>query len=777
MNKITTNTACTCCEQDTLLRIVAGNDFSLRLTLTYKDEGTTKQYDLSDAEDLIVNVVTPDGDRIELDSIIDANSRITTIVDAQQLNSYINYGIEVIWHSETGDKRAAAPNLFTFVNSSQEANDAQDVIIEGPYDYNLEIRSDIAYVTLGEIPDIDLSLYVTQSQLNNTLSSYVTSEDLSKQSYVTKDYLSEQAYITIEDVSKQSYVTKDYLSEQAYITIEDVSKQSYVTKDYLSEQAYITIEDVPAPDLSLYYTKSEIDNTLESYVTDTDFSTSIAPINSDILSLTTRVTTLENNPQVPDNVVTSDDANEIVCLTQEEYNALEEAQTLDPNVFYYITDATSNYVTNSSLNSSLSNYATKNYVNTAVSQVKPDTTNLVTINTTQTISGTKMFTAESKFGMASINNNSTWMNFDLAQGIYKSSLFVRPTALQMITGEILAPNSSAASSSTSDGNLFNTEANVIKFRKIDSNSGGGLINSISELARIDSNGIYEGDTLLSDKYAKITNVPTATSQLTNDSGFITINDVSQVTGVTGADWDNTNEAIAKELVNNRTEHLSINDKFNDYYTKTETDTNFVTKTDANNSFVTKTDADANFVTKTDANNNFVTKTDADANYVKKTDADANFVTKADSENSLEAITKELVNNRAEHLSINDKFNDYYTKTNVDTNFVTKTDANNSFVTKTDADANFVTNTDANNNFVTKTDANNNFVTKTDAENNLVTKTDSENSLEAITATFVHLKTTIDSEYVSSSSVKNIWKGSQSDYDQLIPDENTLYIII
>ena len=604
-------------------------------------------------------------------------------------------------------------------------------------------------------------MYVTQSQLNNTLSSYVT-----------KDYLSEQ-----------SYVTKDYLSEQSYVTSEVLSEQSYVTKDYLSEQAYITIEDVPAPDLSLYYTKSEIDNTLESYVTDTDFSISIAPINSDILSLTTRVTTLENNPQVPDNVVTSDDANEIICLTQEEYDALEEAQTLDPNVFYYITDATSNYVTNSSLASSLSNYATKNYVDTAVSKVQPDTTNLVTINTAQTISGEKKFTAESKFGMASINNNSTWMNTDLAQGIYKSSLFVRPTALQMITGEILAPNSSAASSSTSDGNLFNTEANVIKFRKIDSNSGGGLIKSISELARIDSNGIYEGDTLLSDKYAKITDVPTATSQLTNDSGFITINDVSQVTGVTGADWDNTNEAIAKELANNRTEHLSINDKFNDYYTKTDSDTNFVTKTDANNSFVTKTDADANFVTKTDANSLFVTKTDADANFVTKTDADANFVTKTEADTNFVTKTEADIN----FVTKTDADANFVTKTEANNSFVTKTDANNSFVTKTDADANFVTKTDANNSFVTKTEANSsfvtkteadtNFVTKTDAENNLVTKTDSENSLEAITATFVHLKTTIDSGFVSSSSVKNIWTGSQSDYDQLTPDENTLYIII
>ena len=641
MNKITTNTACTCCEQDTLLRIVAGNDFSLRLTLTYKEDDTTKQYDLSDVEDLIVNVVTPDGDRIELDSIIDANSRITAIVDAQQLNSYINYGIEVIWHSDTGDKRAAAPNLFTFVNSSQEANDAQDVIIEGPYDYNLEIRSDIAYVTLGEIPDIDLSLYVTQSQLNDTLSSYVTSEVL--------------------------------------------SKQSYVTKDYLSEQAYITIEDVPAPDLSLYYTKSEIDNTLESYVTDTDFSIGIAPINSDILSLTTRVTTLENNPQVPDNVVTSDDANEIVCLTQEEYNALEEAQTLDPNVFYYITDATSNYVTNSSLNASLSNYATKNYVNTAVSQVKPDTTNLVTINTTQTISGAKTFTAENKwthesrFGHFNIPNNTSLMNTDIAQGVNKSGMFVRPQLLQGFIGQVLAPMNNYTNSSSGQ---FDIHQGVIKFQTVDSISGQQP-GSLTTLAKIDNIGIYEGDTLLSDKYAKITNVPTATSQLTNDSGFITINDVSQVTGVTGADWDNTNEAITKELVNNRAEHLSINAKFNDYYNKRETDINFVTKTSANEAFVGKTYADENFVTKTDANNNFVKKTDADANYVKKTDADANFVT----------------------------------------------------------------------------------------------KTDSENSLEAITATFVQLKTTIDSEYVSSSSVKNIWKGSQSDYDQLTPDENTLYIII
>ena len=527
------------------------------------------------------------------------------------------------------------------------------------------------------------------------------------------------------------------------------------------------------------------------------------------MSLTTRVTTLENNPQVPDNVVTSDDGNEIICLTQEEYNALEEAQTLDPNVFYYITDATSNYVTNSSLNASLLNYATKNYVDTAVSHVTPDTTNLVTINTAQTISGSKTFTAENKwthesrFGHFNIPNNTSLMNTDIAQGVNKSGMFVRPQLLQGFIGQVLAPMNNYTNSSSGQ---FDIQQGVIKFQKVDSISGQQP-GSLTTLAKIDNSGIYEGDTLLSDKYAKITNVPTLTSQLTNDSGFITINDVSQVTGVTGADWDNTNEAITKELVNNRAEHLSINDKFNDYYTKTETDTNFVTKTDANNSFVTKTDANNSFVTKTDVDANYVKKTDADANYVKKTDADANFVTKTDADANF--VTKTDANNSfvtktdadANFVTKTDANNSFVTKTDADANFVTKTEANNSFVTKTDANSSFVTKTDANNNFVTKTEADANFVTKTDAENNLVTKADSENSLEAITKEIVnnrsdHLSINdkfsdyytktetdtnfvkkTDSGFVSSSSVKNIWKGSQSDYDQLTPDENTLYIII
>ena len=58
-------------------------------------------------------------------------------------------------------------------------------------------------------------------------------------------------------------------------------------------------------------------------------------------------------------------------------------------------------------------------------------------------------------------------------------------------------------------------------------------------------------------------------------------------GVSQEDWDNSNEAIAKEFVNNRLEHLSINDKFNYYYTKTQTDNKYATLGWTGNNFVTK----------------------------------------------------------------------------------------------------------------------------------------------------------------------------------------------
>ena len=601
-------------KKSNVLRICAGNDFSILVQVTeYNTEtGAWVNYDLSAVSDVHMCLIADNGKRINLPVTVNSNGTASAPIQAAYLQK-TTYGVELTWLNENLNRRTYAPCLLQIVTSTAEStSNIAEYDSNDAYHFNIKMEADVAILSIGKISDEyiteselekELENYTTNSSLETTLENYTTNASLETtlENYTTNASLETTLENYTTNASLESKL-KDYAtvsSLENYVTNSslETTLNNFATKQYVdNELANI--------DLSEYYTKSQIDNTLSDYVTntslnstlndyatvsslndyvtntslnstlseyvtDSELNTSLNPITSDITSLDDRVTTLENNPSVPSNVVTSDDANEIVCLTQEEYDALEQSDTLDPKVFYYITDATSNYVTNSSLTTTLTNYATKNYVDTAVSQVQPDTSNLVTISSSQTISGQKTFTGESKFGMSNINNNSTWMNTDLIYGVYKSSSFVRPTALQMVTGEIVAPTESATSSSTSDGNLFNTEANVIKFRKIDSTSGNGLITSISELARIDSNGIYEGDTLLSDKYALKSEIPTS--------------------GVSEQDWDNSNEAIAKEFVNNRLEHLSINDKFNDYYTKTVADIRYATLGWTSNNFVTKKD--------------------------------------------------------------------------------------------------------------------------------------------------------------------------------------------
>ena len=580
-------------KKSNVLRICAGNDFSILVQITeYNTEtGAWVNYDLSAVSDVHMCLIADNGKRINLPVTVNSNGTASAPIQAAYLQK-TTYGVELTWLNEKLNRRTYAPCLLQIVTSTAEStSNIAEYDSNDAYHFNIKMEADVAILSIGKISDEyiteselekELENYTTNVSLETTLENYTTNASLETtlENYTTNASLE----TTLENYTTNSsletklndYATKQYVdNELANIDLSeyytksevDTTLNNYVTNTSLNSTLndYATVSS-----LNDYVTNTSLNSTLNDYVTDSDLNTSLNPITSNITSLDNRVTTLENNPSVPSNVVTSDAANEIVCLTQSEYDALEQSETLDPKVFYYITDATSNYVTNSSLTTTLKNYATKNYVDTAVSQVKPDTSNLVTISSSQIISGEKSFTAESKFGMSMINNNSTWMNTDLAQGIYKSSMFVRPTAIQMITGEIVAPNSSAISSSASDGNLFNTEANVIKFRKVDSNSGGGLIYSISELARIDSNGIYEGDTLLSDKYALKSEIPTSL-------------------GLSEEDWDNSNEAIAKEFVNNRLEHLSINDKFNDYYTKTQTDNKYATKSWTSNNFVTKKD--------------------------------------------------------------------------------------------------------------------------------------------------------------------------------------------
>ena len=539
MNKITTNTTCACCDTDTILKIVAGNDFSLRITLTYKEDDVTQQYDLSNVEDLDVYVVSPTGQRIHTDSHIDEYSRITAVIDAQRFDTYTPYDLEVVWRDEPYDKRALAPHLLTFVNSSREANDAQEVITDGPYDYNLEILSDIALVTIGEMPDI----YITQQELDDTLTSYVTNStlDTTLSSYINKDTLDTtlDAYATIQyvddalsNIDLQDYYTKsdidttlssygrslygkgwkitsnlDYmLSYQVQLKNDDnVVSEVWIPAhnkkkntdnewdtsfwsglirrdDYLS---MINGLDTLSTIQSDYINNDTLNTTLSSYVKDSE----LTPIQNDITSLDGRVTTLENNPAVPSNVVTCDDATYIYMLTQSEYDTLEQGGQLDAETFYYITDTTNNYLKRADADTLLLSYVKQADLDTTLtSYVKQDD-----LDTT----------------LSSYVKNSD-LDVTLTSYVKDTEL---TTALTPIQNDI----------SSLDGRVTTLE------------QSGGL------------------------------------------------------SGVSEEDWDNSNEAIAYELTNNRLEHQTFSNNFSYYYTKTEADGRYATQSWANGKFVTQAD--------------------------------------------------------------------------------------------------------------------------------------------------------------------------------------------
>ena len=215
-------------------------------------------------------------------------------------------------------------------------------------------------------------------------------------------------------------------------------------------------------------------------------------------------------------------------------------------------------------------------------------------------------------------------------------------------------------------------------------------------------------------------------------------------GVSQEDWDNSNEAIAKEFVNNRLEHLSINDKFNDYYTKTQTDSRYATQSWSNNKFVSKTDdvnrqeaiAEAFAYLQTSIDNNSGSDIDL-----------SSYVTIDEMNNYSEVVSTSLTEQKLDIVNIKTKFNDYYTKSQTDNKYVTQ-------------------------NFVAQ-----NYVSNSSLENLSYVVATSLNDLNDRIPSYIS-ELTNDSGFVASTSVTSIWKGTQEEYDAITnKDTNTLYIIL
>ena len=215
-------------------------------------------------------------------------------------------------------------------------------------------------------------------------------------------------------------------------------------------------------------------------------------------------------------------------------------------------------------------------------------------------------------------------------------------------------------------------------------------------------------------------------------------------GVSQEDWDNSNEAIAKEFVNNRLEHLSINDKFNDYYTKTQTDNKYATKSWTSNKFVAKTDdvnrqeaiAEAFAYLQTSIDNNSGSDIDL-----------SSYVTIDEMNNYSEVVSTSLTEQKLDIVNIKTKFNDYYTKSQTDNKYVTT-------------------------NFVAQK-----YVSNSSLENLSYVVSTSLNDLNDRMPSYIS-ELNNDSGFVASTSVTSIWKGTQQEYDAITyKDINTLYIIL
>lgn len=234
-----------------------------------------------------------------------------------------------------------------------------------------------SYVTekISQIPSVDLSGYVSQTQLQQELGAYVSKTELNEAGYITVGDVASMGYITsipseyatYEAISNMGYVTEGELAACGYITVGDVASMGYITSipsEYVTESeiaqmSYITQDELSAnayltehQDLSGYVSKTELDNA--GYVTQTNLSsigyatqTYVAQYVSDHtgdIDLSAYVTHDELNNA---SYATTYE------LTQAEYDNLVNNNLTDQNTLYIISDAEV---------ADLSYYATKSYV-------------------------------------------------------------------------------------------------------------------------------------------------------------------------------------------------------------------------------------------------------------------------------------------------------------------------------------------------------------------------------------------------------------------------------
>ena len=117
--------------------------------------------------------------------------------------------------------------------------------IEGGAYNDTDLRNRVT--TLENKPNVDLSNYVTNEQLENKhyltqhqpLDNLVTKEELNSKGYLTDEVLNSKGYVTDQVLNSKNYLTEDVLNTKNYLTQhQDLS--SLVTKQELENKHFLT---------------------------------------------------------------------------------------------------------------------------------------------------------------------------------------------------------------------------------------------------------------------------------------------------------------------------------------------------------------------------------------------------------------------------------------------------------------------------------------------------------------------------------------------------------
>ena len=354
------------------------------------------------------DAITPDELTVVLGDYVTNSSLSTTLEDYVQDSDLDNYVTDTDLSTVLEDYVLDSELSTTLADY---VSDSDLTTALNPYVTETDLTTALnPYVTETEL-GTTLQDYVLDSELSTTLADYVTITDNENQNEaISKSLVSiddrvttlEQSGggtgdVTMADLDNYLEATAAALVEQEsqieslhdnfdnYVTIEDNEDQNEaISNSLISLNSRVTtLEQNPGGGGTGDVLMSDLDNYLEAtaaalveqedqieslalsvgtinsnfsnYVTITDNENQNEAISNTLVSLDSRVTTIEQNPSVPSNVITSNDADNIVLLTQSQYDDLVNNNTVDPDALYYITDTTSDYVTDSEMTSAINN--------------------------------------------------------------------------------------------------------------------------------------------------------------------------------------------------------------------------------------------------------------------------------------------------------------------------------------------------------------------------------------------------------------------------------------